>query len=333
MPTLSILHISDLHFIEFGTRWRPLGHDPALASALAEFAALNKPDFDVIFVSGDLAETGRRKHLQTARDFLFADVGPISPYHSRTGRPTLQGAECDIFLMPGNHDRYWDFRGDPGCHRFDNVFKAHWEPGLCGVAGYIIPVPQSDYRLAIIAADCCLKKPSDAAPQGQREIWGQGKVHTDAEHNIVAALKTATATARALPGGHTVVIWAIHFPPSNDAQIAPCLRLLDHEKILDLAEQLNVRLILSGHIHEQMQLEPRTNGPSIWVAGTATARWFRSIPSHMVHIVQIAIDGRRPARVKVTRRNFIFTTWSHPRFTEVAAWGPGLSLRGVSWDE
>lgn len=341
MPTLSILHLSDLHFIN-SQQWRPLGHHPAQASALAEFAAFNKNEFHVIFVSGDLAETGRRRHLEAAHRFLFAKVASTpspgststSPYHADDGKPTLQGAECDIYLSPGNHDRYFDWRGDPGSGVFDDVFKAHWKRGIGGVQAHIIPVPNSKYRVALISADCCLRDHKDAFPQRPDTVWGQGRVYTRPGDDVVERLAAATKAARALPHDLVVVVWAIHFPPTDEATIPQRLRLLNCDKILELAEKLNVRLIMSGHIHDQEAFRPRTNGPTIWTAGTATARWFRSTPGgHTAHIVDITVGERGPRRVAVSRRNFAFTTWGKHRFTETTPWKKGLRPSGLSWDE
>ena len=176
MPTVRLLHLSDLH-VTAGTHWPPPSRfDPAVLEDLARSAYFLRDHYDALLISGDLGDTGEMVDLAPAFDFLYAGAQPSStPWLSARRKPTLQGAGKPVFLLPGNHDRYQSWPGaTPAGTNFDTVFSRDWPVGIGGV--HEIPLPDNrNPFLCLLFADFTLASSKQATwPLGK---WGQGYVY------------------------------------------------------------------------------------------------------------------------------------------------------------
>ena len=341
-PTLSVLHISDLHITADKNSKFPFGYDPDQAKALARFVHEKRARFQSILVTGDLAHTGRPGDLKAARKFIFAKANAARGFLTDDGEPTLQGAGCPIHVMPGNHDRYRHLLGGAGNVNFDqkSKFGTFWKNGLRTVQAFEIPVPNSDYVVAFLVADCCLPSPSDADPSlSPLAVMGQGLFDDQTRDMIRHATETLRRDRR-------VVVLVLHFPPVPPGEIGVFVnpspmdddhKLIGHAAALDLAEELDIPLIVSGHLHVQECFRPRDGRLEVWCAGTPCAREMPAKAQHMAHIMTFKINAvslKRPkVHVRVTRENFHFSSWNKDHFTEVESWDHGHTHTGTSWIE
>lgn len=99
MPPILLLHLSDLHF---GPHSRFQGEKPerlgksfhrALAAAQKQLGVERK--VDLVFVTGDIAESGKKSEFERGREFLTGLAGAIGIEHRR------------FVFVPGNHDVNW----------------------------------------------------------------------------------------------------------------------------------------------------------------------------------------------------------------------------------
>jgi 3',5'-cyclic AMP phosphodiesterase CpdA len=333
MPTLSLLHISDLHITEYSKTTHMSGYDRKVAIAIAEFAVARRDEFDRVLITGDLARTGTVPELTAAHDFLFAPASPgLDPFLTKGMRPTLGSLNRELWLMPGNHDRYRNWMGYPGGDDFDTVFGAHWDAGLRGMRSFRQQL-DDDYSVAIIAADCCLETEADTDPPRSRSArFGQGSAS-----GVAAGLEQLTHLERSLDHTKCAVIWAVHFPPTERGTIDHSLWLVNSEEVSQSAERVDVKLILAGHLHEQgvfqMKLPSGSSSSPAWCAGSPCAIWYPqwtgASVTHMAHIIDIRVGVNGPGRVDVTRRNFQY--YPSAGFVEVAAFANGQRTPGVTW--
>ena len=86
---MRILHLSDVHF-----GWPAV---PAQADAVEAMA--QHEHFDVVAISGDLAQRARAGEFQRAAVFLRDITRPFPP----------GGAAPAVIMVPGNHDVAWWF--------------------------------------------------------------------------------------------------------------------------------------------------------------------------------------------------------------------------------
>jgi len=169
-------HISDLHFAREADRPRPLvqhvvdrkssatasintwidaksyglkrrlisppSHSSDLARSLA-YALRNyhatKP-FDFILATGDLATTGQREDLTVAKDFLFSEAeNSLDSWRRGKLISSLANLDVDIYLLPGNHDRYQGKKKlyFPANKEFDTIFSDQWKSRR-GVSGWLV---------------------------------------------------------------------------------------------------------------------------------------------------------------------------------------------------
>jgi hypothetical protein len=264
---LSILHISDLHLINRENIFNAIypsyyrGHLVPAALALSDFVRTQGDQFNAIIVTGDIAESGLKDHLDFARNYLFPikRVGvkglgnsPLSGFHDN---------DHNIYLMPGNHDRFFEPAGIPGNTEFDSVFSTEWSDQIGGVQAATFPVPGSPHMVSIVFGDLCLRAFGDADGFPPGCHWGQG---TADYQDTLTKLEIVTDIVRQKAhrdGAHCAVLWALHFPPTTDVTIPAQMQLLQFKRIISLANKLSIRLILSGHIHSSRSFHHGTNDP------------------------------------------------------------------------
>lgn len=78
-----------------------------------------------------------------------------------------------------------------------------------------------------------------------------------------------------------------HFPPAVPCQ-AP-LRLLDDHLVLDAAQRNNASIILSGHLHQN--IEHSGGGVHIFCAGSMTS--CEEDGNHWIHLIEVDVQGEQ----------------------------------------
>lgn len=329
MTKISLLQISDLHFFdprEPFTWWIPdfaQGHRHDARIALCNFVRTRGQEFDAIIVTGDVVESGTAAHLHHAHEILFPVTRPAS---SQMPLLDFSGASKDVYILPGNHDRFFEPSRLPGNDEFSSVFGAHWPRGLGQAQALTFPVPGTGAQVVVVAADFCLHDTVDASPWIYYAGQGTaGHLATPLHDSALERLKKLTERAKqraTSTGVPCAILWALHFPPAILPTL-PGLYLNYHHRVLKLAKQLKVKLIIAGHLHVSVPF----NGPDsvVWTAGAATAKW---AALNTIHILDINIDNR--GTVEVSRRNFELdhNSW---QFDEVESYAPGNAVPGVSW--
>lgn len=252
-----LLHISDLHFsiqerardpraaIRALFRGQPLehlrlfsGHDPEIVESIAHFAYHNRAGFDSIVISGDLATTGSPDDLNSVSKFIRHP--PSVAYHDSTGSPTLTAPAKQIVLLPGNHDRYYPWSGNPGNPNFDHWFQDHWwvRQGSQRMGNIL---SRGGASLILVGADLTLQR-NDDGDLFFIGRFGRGRV----TERVIAQLVSETQLARK-DYPTSAVIWVLHFEPSAEDLT---LRLCDsHGLLADAVRQSQPTAILCGHTH------------------------------------------------------------------------------------
>lgn len=289
MDIIRILHVSDLHissrpqtsgsFLRYHLQKRSLVERfsrPASEQrmkALMRTAQEHAPGCDAILITGDLANSGDREDLETAR--LFCD-GSYTPRATRDlGIGPLDAAGLPIFLFPGNHDRYSGRRGAGG-EVFDQIFEPYWSVGQ-----------GAEYRvirntLGIVMGDLTLGSPGEAG--SWRGQWGQGRAARDR----VAFMVAETRLLRAEYAG-IAVIWAVHFPPAF-TNLDEDLVLLEEERLIEAAEAEGIGLLLCGHTHEHRP--PYPVGPKGIVQVLCVGSACQQNPNdNTLYLLDLDIDG------------------------------------------
>ena len=97
-------------------------------------------------------------------------------------------------------------------------------------------------RLAIIGVDCSLVERGEASPA--RHYLGQGKV-TSALLDELARL----ALALKAEDSQVAILLAVHFSPRHPGE-SERLRLIDEDRLIQAAADLEIGHVLCGHYHE-----------------------------------------------------------------------------------
>ncbi len=244
--------------------FRPTSFCSTVANGFRDFLGLigNPQDIRCFVITGDVATTADERDLRAALSYLTEHPGR---FESSVRPPLVRSIDIfrdRTFLLPGNHDRYCAIKKTKlevqYCkNNFNAVFKNY---NYWGSDEYIFSYPIKDQAgnevLAIIGLDC---SPSDASKiKGKINRWAQG-IFSNTE--MADKLREET---RKYHERHIPVIWATHYLPlGNDkvkhylpsgkykkAVIGNHLKLHNDKELLDLALELDIRLILSGHVHK-----------------------------------------------------------------------------------
>jgi 3',5'-cyclic AMP phosphodiesterase CpdA len=274
-----LLHLSDLHvaertyFVERGgtflQRYGPKGlaerySHPArlpLLKAVARLAYQEGP-LDAILITGDLSNWGDVPSLRAARNFVMAKSA--GGWHDAQGLPTLQRPDgsAPIHLLPGNHDRYLRVGGlgGPGGLLFDEVFQGYWQVGQ-GVTAFVL-----GRSLGVVMGDMTLTSAAHGT-SFQGGFWGQGKAYVER----IAFMKVQTELLRAKHPA-LAVLWAVHFAPEFK-DLPEELRLIDGDRLIEAAQELDVRYLLCGHTHSHLQYQAGLGQPvTVFCVGSAAQR-------------------------------------------------------------
>jgi 3',5'-cyclic AMP phosphodiesterase CpdA len=254
----------------------PASYSDAVAENAARFIYDRRGLFDVALISGDLSTTGRADDLKEAYDFVLSPAR--NKFLSAQRRPTLQGGIRTRFLVPGNHDRYVDNHGNAGSKNFELKFQEDW-PGPT-VRVLVLQSRDRLSRLAILAADFCLRNNQDALRPTRMNRRGRGRAYED----IIEQLERNTANVRA-QHSPIPIVWTTHFPP--DVETASWLRLLRDDLVMDAASRQSVPIILSGHLHRR--IEHLSQGIHIFCAGSMTS--CEEDGNQWIHLLEFEVQG------------------------------------------
>jgi 3',5'-cyclic AMP phosphodiesterase CpdA len=331
MALFNLLHISDLHFGKdsnkisvfdsrvlndwrriVGGSWSNVGrqhtHCSTLAQEVARTVRSESYRLDAVIISGDIATTGMYQDLLVGLQFLTAHPDPIKRHLTTLGEGTIFNPDGpEIWLVPGNHDRFQNGFGKPGSLNFETVFFNYWDKSD-PVRGQILFDEESDNHLGVVFADFSLQKIGDASkPQ---YCSGQGFVH----HDVLEKLVKKT---RRIKDDHkrAAVIWVLHFPPAGtDSDYPESLMLRGHRDVIRAAMADDVAIVLAGHIHVN-KIFPLDSGVSISCAGSACCYVERFFTGNWLHMVSIEVSGRS---AKITQReDFKFDDQKDWRFKRV----------------
>ncbi|CAM9410576.1 unnamed protein product [Phaeothamnion confervicola] len=327
MALFRLLHISDFHFCTppEGWSWKesfrklpalawlfvknlrdfPLSYSEDIADGAARFVLEKKGEFDLAVVSGDLAHMGEKEYLRVAHSFVDSTAA-LAQYNVER-RPTLRAGLTSIALLPGNHDRFQDVFGTPGCKEFDEVFKSYWpqddarEVAPHATARHAI-FEKDGEKLAVIFADFCLRQAADAEGIVLLNKWGRGRAYED----VIQDLTHVTSSVRQKHSS-VAVIWVMHFPPVS--QSPPLHKVVDFHLIEDAAKANSISLMMAGHLHRRDVYHIK-HGTPVLCAGSLTSHSRDRL--NWMHSVEIEISEGGIARCNksdwhwnVLRGNFL----------------------------
>jgi len=309
------IHASDLHFAVVPNKlsyldgglsqfhnngWNficPSSHDEDLAEAFARFyhESYVADEIDFAIITGDVATTGHQEDLEKAHSFI--DGAWEDRWFSRGGASLSASTHLNSFaLLPGNHDRYGD-RGKPGNALFDKVFSDYWNDGK-RVTSRIIS--KAGVSMAVVMADFTLVRKRDASWKPFSYL-GQGKVYDDKLDNRLEELKRYTSELRKR-FSIDFIVWATHFPPQYP-RIPNKLRLLNEEKLVALAEEMDVNLILAGHMHKH-KAYPISEKCVVLCSGTATG--FNKTYDNAFAVVEVTVSGGAKRKIDVVSTPIVY---------------------------
>jgi len=244
---------------------RPSSYDDEVLLSAAFFIEQNSRQFDLLVVLGDLATSGREEDMAVAADVFLENK--TKKFTNAALDPRFGGYGLPLLVLPGNHDRYKDDYGTPGCRSFDHAFGSIYQPSN-GV--FLKVVSRDDIDLAIISADFCFIEGA-SVPYTRR--LGRGAV----SDVVLSELKLQTTNFKS-KSPQMPVIWALHFSPAEG--VSRALILEERERVIELANELDVKHIFCGHTH----LRKREVGthPHIYCAGSLSS--IDSIGNHFLHI-------------------------------------------------
>jgi Calcineurin-like phosphoesterase len=293
MASFRLLQITDLHIsvppddIDLGGRmiWMSMqkvypsrARRPVL-EAVAAFSADMRDSVDLLLLSGDLADDGESRNLETALDFMEGVPAAVGSPFAANGLPTLGYStsldQRSLFVLPGNHDRFVGIFRAPGGTQFDAVFASHWRRGICGVQS--VCIHKSGETLALVGADFCFR--SMRSPP--RNVWGQGL----AEQSTIDALIFETNAIRKIYQG-AYIIWTLHFPPILDVERE--LRLWNAQAVINAAQACNVTHIIAGHLHRTQEVT--YSNVEVSCTGSAASE-LRVTYGNWLQLFQVDVNG------------------------------------------
>jgi 3',5'-cyclic AMP phosphodiesterase CpdA len=292
---LTILHISDLHFGPF--------YLPRVGQTLLAKAAQLQPH--IIVISGDFTQRAKINEYQSARQYMEKIAGCAQ----------LPGA---VVAVAGNHDvplyRVWERLFRP----FAN-YQQYISPALDAVHRFEVGQPSDGRNLAAVIVAL-----NSAAPH--RAI-SNGRIR----RSSLQFCKTAFTAPQTPPLDEAlrIVVAHHHFAPAPDyegGEVMPRAK-----RAMDLFTELNVDMILGGHMHRayignSLDVYPgkeRERGIIIVQAGTATSRRGRAREREKNSFNVIESDGEM---VRITHWMYFEQDGFAPASRHVFP-RPGLRLR------
>jgi len=303
---IKLLVMSDLHigyvppwFKGALASWDASFYDPNVAVAAARKIALltAEHNIDANIVVGDLALSSSQEHLQNAMTFLnghgrrdyFGDY-ELSDGHASIGLITQK---TPTILVRGNHDNYQAILW-PKVKRqpFSDCLIAHsthctTKPQITAQPFGADVVLYNFARFSIVVADFTLRAGDTTfiRPPVLGQAFGKGKVYPKILEQLHEALSHAVKP----------VILTCHFPPDFPAhkniKKPKSLELLDEQLLIDALKDSEVKLIIAGHLHQQLAYTLRHT--QIQVICSATSLAGKSKVNNGLHLIMLDLcqDG------------------------------------------
>jgi 3',5'-cyclic AMP phosphodiesterase CpdA len=254
-----ILHISDVHF----------GWPAVLEQADAAESLAHGETFDVIALSGDVAQRARAGEFQRAAVFIRDLLRPSHP-----------GAPVPAFIIvPGNHDVAWWF-APFGVGERSRLYEKYRR--------YITPNLEPELRVpgvTFVGLNTAAGVDWHAITWNPRDVSVKGGLRrAQLEHAAEAFAKAPTGDAR-------VVV--MHHNPTR-GELSGRHGLLRSQRVLAAFGAMGVDLVLCGHDHQEatQRVESAPKGVIVATAGTISSRSRGARPSslNIVSVTPRSID-------------------------------------------
>ncbi|HEV7667557.1 MAG TPA: metallophosphoesterase [Thermoanaerobaculia bacterium] len=339
MPPILLLHLSDLHF---GPHSRFQGEKPerlgksfhrTLAAAQKQLGIERK--VDLVFVTGDIAEAGKKSEFERGREFLTGLAGAIGIEHRR------------FAFVPGNHDVNWaackgaeaeleqreQLNEENLRRRLDEVKLGFYEGFLrafygteelsevaepIGFGARLYSFP--DLPLAVAALNSCER-------ESHRKADHVGEVGEEQAQLALNVLRRPDLTSwfKVVAVHHNPVVTT----PNNlelwreellrkgtiDADLlarfeSDAIGLVGHKRLENLVADGRAHLVLHGHHHaKDLKIWPwRSNGHACLLsAGSLWLQQDKLPPNEPASARLILLD---PAAERINVWSLVFTVWA-----------------------
>ncbi len=234
-----ILHVSDIHF----------GWPAVLEQADAVEAVGRQEPFDVIAVSGDVAQRARAGEFQRAAVFLRDIRRPVD----QTRPPAA------LIVVPGNHDVAWWF-APLGLGQRWRVYEKY-RRYICAELEPELHVPGATFVGLNTAAGV----------DWHTLTWNPRDLSVKGGLRQAQLVHAAAAFGRAPPGDRRVVV--MHHNPTL-GELSGRYGLLRSHAVLAEFDRMGVDLVLCGHDHQEAihYVEMSSRGLVVSIAGTISSR-------------------------------------------------------------
>lgn len=260
--------------------------DSSILFRLTDWMVRNSDSYDLILITGDLADSGSENDMRLARAFVEGpvDLGVLANNATTIGTgqvPTIAAIQNKpIVLLPGNHDH---FISEKLRLQYPSQ-KTHWYQSIGARYGWELDPNSriSEYRFsigegnlltsydenqesfAIVCADFAVDSSMDRVPLDVVGFLSQGRVG----QQDLSELVTRTKSAQEL----MPVFWACHFAPEplKPGQPIPgMLNLIDSANLEQVAKDFEIPAVFSGHTHQYLDLLSDQNHPNLVRAASA----------------------------------------------------------------
>jgi hypothetical protein len=106
--------------------------------------------------------------------------------------------------------------------------------------------------------------------------------------DVLRQLIEKTEAIRATYNSEVSIVWAVHFPPTENC--GSFFKLVRSDVLEDAAEANSVQLVMAGHLHRNVEYRTR-HGKPILCAGTIASSGGDSF--NWLHVVEIEVDKSR----------------------------------------
>jgi 3',5'-cyclic AMP phosphodiesterase CpdA len=269
-----ILHISDLHF-----GWPAIPEQADAVEALAQ-----SERFDVVAVSGDLAQRARAGEFQRAAVFLRDLRRPLPG----DNRPAL-------ITVPGNHDVAWWF-APLGVGARSKLY-AKYQRYISEDLEPVIRVPGATF----VGLNTAAGIDWNTITWNPRDLSIAGALRSE-------QLSRAADRFRSVPAGDARVVVMHHNPMRGE--LSQRVGLVRSPQVMAAFEKMAIDLILCGHDHQEAIhfVERLPKGTLVVTAGTISSRSRGGRPSAL-NVVTL-----KPTVIEVETR-----IWNSGRFEPEAA--------------
>ena len=278
------------HTLGFLSVIRPASYLPEIAAGAAQFCFERFQILDGIILTGDLATTGIITDINAAHSFVTAPA--TAGFYAGLRTPTLGFMGADIYVVPGNHDKFSDSKGTPNCKNFELTFEANM-PNLNSGVGHWVVQKQSKH-LGFVYADFCLQSRLDAEDKVVG-AFGQGRVYEDVYSELTKRTLQLRGSFRNIP-----IVWIIHFAPFDCGY---GLKLNEFDKLVQGALRLKVAATLCGHTHKASKTT--YDDHVIYCGGSAGC--VDSENDSRIHVIQFDVDEQ----CRISRDNYIWDRGLH----------------------